>query len=191
MKIIALMGSPRRNGNTFKITEQILKGAQSKGAQIKNFYLNEMDIKGCQGCMYCRTHELCILKDDMNQIYEAIKDADVLVISSPIYMWQVTGQTKIILDRFFAILETAGGDYEHYGCKYGKKKVVMIYTQGQPSERIFQNYIEYNEKMLNLFKWDVIKNIVSGGNSNINDILKDEKNMKEAFALGQMLSSRA
>lgn len=189
VKIVSFIGSPRKNGNTANLTNKILKGAESKGAKIKNFYLNEMNIKGCQGCMYCRTNELCALKDDMSEIYKEIKEADVLVIASPIYMWQVSGQTKIFIDRLFALLKTEGDNYDHYGCKYGEKKVVMVYTQGQPEEKVFQNYIEHNEKMLGLFKMDVIKNIVSGGNAGMNDVLNDDKNMKEAFKLGEMLAN--
>jgi len=185
MKIVALMGSPRKNGNTFKITQEILKGANLVGIETENYNLNDLDIKGCQGCMYCRNHDLCILKDDMQKIYKSLKEANIIIISSPIYMWQVSGQTKLFLDRLFAILKTEGDSYEHYGSKIGNKKVIMVYTQGQPKEQIFQNYIEYNQKMLHLFKWDIIETIVSGGNSSPNDILKDTKNMKLAFEIGK------
>ncbi|MGL4652029.1 flavodoxin family protein [Cetobacterium sp.] len=190
MKLVAFMGSPRKNGNTSKITHEVIKGAESVGIETEIYNLNQLNIKGCQGCMYCRTHDLCVLKDDMEKIYASIKEADVLVIASPIYMWQVTGQVKIFLDRLFAILSTNGDNYEHYGSKVGNKQVIMIYTQGQPAEQVFQNYIEYNQNMLHLFKWDIISNIVSGGNSSPSDILKDTKNMKLAFDLGVSLINK-
>jgi len=74
-KVIGLVGSPRKNGNTSDIVKAVLKGAQENGAETKIYYLNEMNIKGCQSCLYCRGHETCSIQDDMQNVYEDIKEA--------------------------------------------------------------------------------------------------------------------
>ena len=95
-KIVAFIGSPRKNGNVDTIINEIIKGINSNNVDVKKYYLNDMNIKGCQGCLYFRSKPTCALKDDMIEIYEEIKDADYVIIGSPVYICQVSAQTIII-----------------------------------------------------------------------------------------------
>ncbi|MGB9826100.1 MAG: flavodoxin family protein, partial [Desulfofundulus sp.] len=90
MKVVGIIGSPRRGGNTETLVERVLAGAAAAGAETQVFRLNEMNIRGCQACYYCKEHGRCRQEDDMVQIYRALLEADGIVLGSPIYMGYVT-----------------------------------------------------------------------------------------------------
>lgn len=101
MKVIGILCSPRRDGNSDTMVKAALAGAAENGAETKVFAINEMNITGCQACMHCRTHEECAVQDDMQMIYKELSSADAVVIGSPVYMWQYPAQAKIFIDRLY------------------------------------------------------------------------------------------
>ena len=103
MKIIGINTSPRENSNSKIALEKALDTAESKVADVKIFDLNNMNIKTCQACDYCVEHNgECSLDDDMQEIYNEIKDAYGIIIATPIYMGNVSSLAKIFIDRFYA-----------------------------------------------------------------------------------------
>ena len=124
MIILVLNGSPRPKGNTVQMISAFREGAEAAGHQVNVANVCQMRIAGCLACEYCHTrgHGDCIQKDDMQQIYDLLKEAEMLVIASPIYYHGVSGQLKCVLDRF-------------YSAAYPKKppvlkKVAMFLTSG-------------------------------------------------------------
>lgn len=104
-KIVILQGSPRRNGNTDLLSEEFARGAKENGHEVEKIYLKDKNIHPCMGCDYCRSHEgNCVFKDrdDFEEIIQKVIAADVLVISSPVYFYSLTAQTKTAIDRFYA-----------------------------------------------------------------------------------------
>lgn len=167
MKIVGIVGSPRKQGNTAALVGEVLRGARDSGASDRLFYLNEMNIRGCQGCRACKKPDsMCVQKDDMTALYGEIKDADAVVIGFPVYFCQVTGQTKIFIDRLYAFLNA---DFTH---KLGeKKKTVMIYSQGQPKPEMFQQSFDLNSGILSFVGLKVKETIVAEGNFKPDDVL--------------------
>ena len=104
MDILVLNGSPRSNGNTKKMTEAFRSGALSVGHKVDVVDVCKLHIGGCQGCEYCHTkgNGECIQKDDMQKVYELLREAEMLVIASPIYYHGVSGQLKCVIDRFYS-----------------------------------------------------------------------------------------
>lgn len=109
LKVTGIVGSPRKNGNTKILVEKVLEGARKKGGETRIYILNDMKINGCQGCFYCQEHGECKQNDDMKELYLALKESQGIVIGSPIYMDYVTGQTKILMDRLFALMKPLPG----------------------------------------------------------------------------------
>ena len=104
MNILAINGSPRKQGNTSIIIREILEGAKSAGAETPEVRLHDIHLKGCMGCLSCRTdHGKCKQKDDLSPYLEAMKTCDGLIVGSPIYMYHITGQTKIFVDRAYSL----------------------------------------------------------------------------------------
>lgn len=99
MNIIAFNGSPRNKGNTEILLEEGLKVIDSTLHRIKVFKLNEMNIKPCQDCGGCDDTGICVIKDDMDSIYTAIREADRIILASPVFFSGLSAQTKIMIDR--------------------------------------------------------------------------------------------
>lgn len=149
-KIVIFKGSPRKNGYTAKLLDQVAKGAKSKGADVIEFDLNNPKIRGCQGCFYCRTHDGCAVNDYLQPMYKAIADSDAIVFGSPIYMYQITGQAKIWLDRTFPMVEELPNKFipRHPG-----KKLITIFAQGSLDPKKGADAIKYVNNIFNVFGW--------------------------------------
>ena len=99
MKVVAFNGSPRPSGNTEVLLESALKPAADAGHEVTLFRLNTMRLKPCQDCGGCDTSGKCIINDDMSEIYDAIRQADRIILASPIFFFSLSAQAKIMIDR--------------------------------------------------------------------------------------------
>ena len=104
-KILVLLGSPRKKGNTAALADQIIAGAESAGATAERIFLHGKDISPCQACYACQRPESegCAIDDDMQPLYNKLIEADGWVIASPVYWFCMSAQTKLFLDRCFAL----------------------------------------------------------------------------------------
>ncbi len=108
MNILALNGSPRRKkSNTNRILLPFLEGAREAGAEVDLVYLYDKEIKPCLGCYACwlKTPGACCQKDDMNELLPAMDGADVIVYATPLYVFGMTAQMKLLLDRIIPSAE--------------------------------------------------------------------------------------
>lgn len=102
-KVLALCGSARRGGNTDLLLQEILQGAEEYGASTEKLYITDFVIKPCLGCAVCKQQEDCVQDDDYRLLLDSIQHSQAIVIGSPVYMGQVTGQTKLFLDRLYQL----------------------------------------------------------------------------------------
>jgi multimeric flavodoxin WrbA len=103
MKVLGIAGSPRRGGNTDLLLAEVMKGAASQGAEVKTIILNNLKITPCQHCDACLKTGRCRIDDDMQMIYRELKEADRVVIASPIQFMGPTAQMKLMIDRCQAL----------------------------------------------------------------------------------------
>ncbi len=106
MKTIVLHGSPRKNKNSDTLVEYFIRGFKKNGDKaVKHFYVNDLNIKPCQGCLACANSKdhSCAIKDDMEEIYSAYKQAETIVFATPMYWGYMTAQLKIVFDRMEAL----------------------------------------------------------------------------------------
>jgi multimeric flavodoxin WrbA len=99
MKIVAFQGSPRRGGNSDMLLEEALKAGIGGGHEVVLFALNDMNIRPCQNCGGCEETGRCVLTDDMDAVYPAIREADRIIVASPIFFFGLSAQTKMMIDR--------------------------------------------------------------------------------------------
>ena len=148
MKVLTILGSPRKNAASTIIAEYFNKEAAANGADVTTFHLNDLDYKGCQGCYACKTGlDSCALRDDLTSVFDALNDADAVVITSPIYFGDVTAQLKGFFDRFYA---TVDPEYLTTGIPKSRlasgKKSLLVFTQGAEKtlhEEIPERYDSY------------------------------------------------
>ncbi|HUW41382.1 MAG TPA: flavodoxin family protein [Rectinemataceae bacterium] len=168
MKIIGLIASPRKAGNTAWIVDRILEGAKEQGAETCSWHFGELDIKPCRGCLSCHTGDRdrgCSIDDDMQRLYAALEQADALVLGSPVYMGQMSAQAKIFTDRLFAQISPRFSP--HFKEKAAaKKRLLLVFNQGNPDSGMFQAYFEYTKKMFQLLEFEVDKVQVVAGMRN-------------------------
>jgi multimeric flavodoxin WrbA len=106
MKILILNGSPRPNGNTKQMIDALCEGLKKAGHEWDVVNVARMNIHGCLACEYCHGKGAgsCVQKDDMQNVYELLKTAEMLVLAAPIYYHGMSGQMKCCIDRFYAVL---------------------------------------------------------------------------------------
>jgi multimeric flavodoxin WrbA len=115
MKIVAFNGSPRSGGNTELLLAEAVGGARSQGAAVSVYRLDELDLRPCRGCGGCADTARCVIADAMQEIHAALREADRVILASPVYFFSVSAQTKIMIDRCQAF----------WAEKYVRKKPVI------------------------------------------------------------------
>jgi multimeric flavodoxin WrbA len=105
-KVLVLLGSPRKNGNSAILAASIAKGAKLKGAKVETLFIHSMKVAPCKSCYSCQKPGStgCSIKDDMQSIYKKLQEAEAWVIASPVYWFTMSAQTKLWMDRCFALL---------------------------------------------------------------------------------------
>ena len=101
MKVLILNGSPRKNGNTTILLDEACKVFDKEGIEYKIIDVGQKNIRGCAGCGYCSTHDECAIKDEVNEAAKYFKDADGLLVASPVYYASPNGTLISFLDRLF------------------------------------------------------------------------------------------
>lgn len=182
MKIIAILGSPHANGNGSEALNIILNEAEQKGHEYIKYELCKLNIKNCLGCRQCiKNGGKCVLIDDYTEIFEQIKTADHVIISSPIYINQVNGLTKTFLDRCYPLTD------EHHKPRFGKRKVTLLCTYGVPIPLIFSKYINKTSKSLKAMGLISTKNIIIHGCTTIDKVKNDSKLILKLRKIGAKL----
>lgn len=104
MNVIAINGSPRKNGNTAVLLKQAMDGAKSQGAETRQIDLYSLNFRGCISCFYCKRkdkpHGICAVRDELTPILAKLKEADILLLGSPIYYDNITSGMTAFLERF-------------------------------------------------------------------------------------------
>ena len=169
--IVVLSGSPRKGANTDTLAAAFVDGAKSADKNVIVFRPADMKIGGCLGCGHCFEEPgVCVQKDDMIQILDALKTADTLVLASPVYFWGVTAQLKLAIDRTFALLRT----------KTPIKRAAMLLTCGSrvgAADLMFQTMCEFSG-------WENAGLIVETG-LNAPDGIKGRDVLEKAKVLGR------
>jgi multimeric flavodoxin WrbA len=182
--VLAATGSPRKDGNSETLCDRVLAGAESAGARVEKFNLYDMDIKPCTACGKCQEDKsgMCVIKDDMRQLYPRLKKCDGLVLASPIYWMMVSGPMKIFIDRWYAL---------HVGSKsfLGAKRAVVCLAYG--ADDVLLSGCDMAARSLNdVFTYlNVPAHFVHASAWNKGDIKSNKEALKRAFAAGKQLIS--
>ncbi len=189
MKIIAFLGSPRKDGNTDLLLKETIKGIGILRLEVKTFNLNEMNIKPCQNCGGCDQTGECIIEDDMTGIYNDIRAADRIILASPIFFFSLSAQTKTMIDRcqsfwcekYLLKKPVLEGKYGRKGLLLlvgGMKKEVGVKCGDATAKAFFRTVNVSEHKVLSFLGVDA-----KGA------ILKHPTALKDAFEAGKELVS--
>ena len=196
MKITVVNGSPRMKGNSHAIVSAFCERAKELGAEINIFEMSRLkNVRGCQGCMACKGRtEVCVIKDDVTEIYEQLQASDIVVLASPVYFSDLSSQIKPFIDRlyqFFPANFHDAFDFEtltYNGKRVGRikegKTAVLITTQGGNMPEVQQDIHPRYEMFMRWLGFDTVYNIRGLGDP----AMGIENNMEEAIQQAQKLA---
>ena len=185
-QVLVILGSPRKKGNSSTLAARISRGAKSAGAEVETLFLQDLKISPCRGCNTCQKDDSkgCAIKDTMQEIYPKLIKADAWVIASPVYWFTMSAQTKIFMDRFYALPAYAKNPFA------GKRiAIAMSYGDVDPVKsgcvnalRTFQDAFSYTGSK--------IVGMVYGSAMEAGEIKSNKTLMREAEELGKLLVRR-
>ncbi len=180
MKVLAVVGSPRKEGNTQALINEVVRGAGSVGASCQVINVCDLAIAPCRGCESCRRTGTCVQNDDMLDMYTKILDSDVLVIGSPVYWWGPSAQIKTFMDRMFALVQQGGWK------RLKGKKAGIVTPYGDTDPDTPEHLLGMFGKAFDALGIDIVGTLgVSAGRKG--EVVDNEEAMEEAFNLGVRL----
>lgn len=150
MKVIAINGSPRKNGNTATLLKHALEGAKSRGVDTMLVHLYDMNYTGCTSCFACKRKDgknygKCAFQDDLSNVLKEIEKADAIIMGSPIYFGSITGQMMAFLERLMFPYTTYT---EGYKAIFGRNiKTGFIYTMNVSEEQLLERGYQHAWKI--------------------------------------------
>ncbi len=182
-KVLVLLGSPRKKGNSAILAERIARGAKSAGAKVETLYMHGMKIAPCKACFACQKPKSkgCSIDDDMQAVFKKLIAADAWVIASPVYWFNVSAQTKLWMDRCFALPSYARNPFA------GKRiAIAMSYGGNDPFDSGCVNAFRMFQDAYGYVKAGIV-GMVYGSAMDAGDITRHEALLQEAEELGKQL----
>jgi multimeric flavodoxin WrbA len=184
-KILAVVGSPRKGGNTDLLVSGIAEGAGVAGAQVEVVRLGELQIRECDGCHACWTGRPCSKQDDMLALYPKIAASETIVLGTPVYWYGPTALMKGFIDRFV-----------YFNCEAnrpmirGKRAMVALVLE-ETQEPTWRPVVEFFERSLAYLEMKPAGTIIVPGVGRKGEILEHPERLEEAYRLGAGLAGSA
>ncbi len=164
-KIVVITGSPRKNGNSFAMTDAFIQAAQSKGHTVTRFDAAMRNVGGCHACETCyKTGKACSFDDDFNTIAPAILEADAVVFTMPVYWYSIPAQIKGVIDKLYSLV-VGGKDFA------GKECAVIACCE-EDDLSVLDGVRIPIERSAALMKWKMVGEVMVPGVLNVGDIAK-------------------
>jgi multimeric flavodoxin WrbA len=178
-RVLGIMGSPRKNGNTHILVNKILEGAKDAGATTEMILLGDMTLRECDGCLACWKGKDCAKADDMNAVYPKLAESDVMVFGTPVYWYGPTALMKAFIDRFV-----------YFNCPENRPKVrgksgLLAVPFEEESLQTADLVIGLFEKSLAYLEMTLAGRIIVPGVSRKGDVLAKAESLHQAYELGK------
>lgn len=187
MRIVAILGSPRSQGNSTILADTLTAAAEQRGAKVARYVLNDMKVRGCQACSACKgKSERCVVKDDLAQVLEDVVRSEVVVLATPVYWGEVSGQMKLFIDRTYSFLKPGFMDGVDMHRLPPGKKLVWIQTQGADDAAQFGDILSRYDRFFSQLRFFQETHLLRAcGVSNVGAVNLRPELLEEARALGQ------
>jgi len=190
MKVLGIYGSPRRGGNTEALLKEFLRGCRESQAETEEIFLRDLKITPCLEIYACRKEGMCPIRDDMQNLYAKIVDADILALASPVFFYSVSAQAKAFIDRCQAFWS------KKYLLKQpvspGKKdrRGVFIAVGGSQGGKVFDGALMTMKYFFDAVDMIFSKSLLHRGIDEKGDILNHPAALAEARELGKEMALR-
>lgn len=177
MKIVVLTGSPRRNGNSAYLAEQLIRGAREKGHEVFRFDCAFSEVEPCRACNRCGMDGPCILNDDFQLLRPHLLEADVVVFATPMYYFGIPAQMKRVIDRFYAINGQLKGAH---------KKAAFLMTYADTAAKEAEPMLVHYRMLVEYLGWTSVGEVVAPGVWTAGSV-RDTEFPEQAYRLGLSL----
>ena len=178
-KILGIVGSPRRGGNTETLIDQVLRGAEDAGGFAEKIVLSEINVQPCRACNACHNTGKCVIDDDFASTLEKMKENKIWVLGTPVYWWGPTAQMKAFIDRWYGV------DRAHFR---GKSVILAISSGGGPSYSRLT--VEMLESIIPYLGMNHIATLQAPGTSGLGSVKRDKTLMNKAMTIGHDVMNR-
>ncbi len=174
-KILIISSSYRTKGNSERLAEEFFKGASDAGNEVELVSLRDKKISFCHGCLACQKIKRCVIHDDADNIREKMQNADVIVFSTPVYYYGISGQLKTLLDRCNPL----------YSSDYRFKDIYLLFTAAEDSEDAEKRTLDNLDGWIVCFeKARLAGHVFCGGVNDVGDIEGNSK-LATAYEMGK------
>ncbi|MCI8387852.1 MAG: flavodoxin family protein [Clostridiales bacterium] len=178
-KIVVITGSPRKDGNSFAMTDAFIKAAEAKGHTVVRFDAAMRKVGGCHACETCfKTGKACSFDDDFNIIAPDILAADAVVFTAPVYWYSIPAQIKCVIDKLFSFC-VAGKDI-------GGKNCAIITCCEEDDISVMDGVRIPIERSAQLLKWNIVGEVLVPGVLKAGEIANTD-GCKKAAALADVI----
>lgn len=174
-KVLVVSTSPRKGGNSDTVADLFVKGAIDADHEVEKISIPDIDLNFCIGCYYCFDKGKCVQKDSMNDLYEHIKNADVIAFTSPIYFYNFSGQLKTFLDRTLPVYE-----------EMKVKDIYLLCTSWDDNKEMFEAAIDGIKAYAKSLKYaELAGTLYIGGVNEKGEVMQPD--LTKAYVMGNKL----
>jgi multimeric flavodoxin WrbA len=174
IRVLGVVGSPRRGGNTETLVDEVLRGAEEAGGRVEKVVLSEMNVMPCRACNACSRLGRCVIEDDMARILERMRASVVWVLGTPVYWWGPTAWIKAFIDRWYGVDRTL----------FRGKWVVLVVSSGG-GQSYARLTVEMLESVIPYLSMKHLTTLQAPGTSGPDSARRDLALMKRAWSTGQ------
>ena len=182
MRVLGVVGSPRKEGNTDMLVDEALRGAREAGRETDKIFLNDLRITPCQSVCteYCEKTGDCKIKDDMSPIYSTLYDSDPVILGTPIYWYGPSAQLKAFIDRWYAF------SHPKFAERMRGKHLILIAPFEETDSSAADGLVTMIEKTAKYLKCEFSdKLLVTAGPKGI--VRQNQRAMEQAYNIGLRL----
>ena len=176
-KVVIVSASFRKEGNSAQLAQQFAKGALEAGHEVKEIYLSAYRMENCRGCFACQKTGKCVVQDDVGEILEEMRSADVLAFATPVYFYGMCGAMKTFLDRTYPLFPD----------KYEFRDIYLLAAAGEDLETTVQGTVEGLDGWIRCFEKTRLAKVVFAGGVMESGEISSHPALQEAYQAGKEL----
>jgi multimeric flavodoxin WrbA len=186
MKILAIYGSPRRQGNTTLLLDQAVQGALGTGAQVGKIVLRDLKMSPCFEIYGCKETGRCVIQDDFQKVYDQLLACNGLMLASPIFFYTVSAHTKILMDRCQSLwVKKYWVDKIPDGQQKPERKGLFISVGATKGKRLFEGTLLTVRYFFDILDVELWKTLLYRQLDFEGDVLKHQEYLQEAYEAGK------
>ena len=185
-KIVAIYGSPRRNGNTATLLRHAVQGARDSDVQVEEIVLRDLKISPCLEIYGCKKTGECAIKDDFQKVRNQILESQGLILASPIFFYTVSAHTKILMDRFQSLwVKKYWIDKTPKNQRMKERKGLFIAVGATQGKKLFDGTLLTVKYFFDVLDMELFRSLLYRGLDFEGDVLKHPEYLEEAYLAGK------